>query len=441
MIKEFFMPFDIVVGAQWGDEGKAKIIDFLSRDASHIVRFQGGANAGHTVIVGENKYVFHLVPSGIIHPDKHCVIGSGVVLDPVELFTELDGIEARGIDPAGRLTICGTAHLIMPYHKVLDAFSESGLGEGKIGTTGKGIGPAYMMKASRRGLRCFDIVNGSYPKKIRANVAEANLLLTDLAGDHALEPMEPYFDGKKIDAQAVIKLCDEIRERLSSLVKDGALVIKEAVENGGYVLAEGAQGMGLDINFGTYPFVTSSNPIAGGACTGIGIGPSRVRDVYGIVKAYLTRVGAGPFPTELFDETGAELQKTGGEFGATTGRPRRCGWLDCVFGRYSAWINGLTKLIITKLDVLDELDEIKICYAYDDNGAEIRDFTGNTEKLSGYKPKYKTFEGWKTNTTGIRRYEDLPGEARIFLEYIESELGVPIDIISVGPDREETFRK
>jgi len=435
------MPFDIVVGAQWGDEGKAKIIDFLSRDATHIVRFQGGANAGHTVVLEENKYVFHLVPSGILHPDTHCMVGSGVVLDPAELFSELDAIEKRGIDPAGRLTICGTAHLIMPYHKILDALSESDLGESKIGTTGKGIGPAYMMKASRKGLRCFDIVNGSYPEKIRANVTEANLLLSGLSGGKPLQSMQPYFDGKTINADAIIGLCDSIKERLIPLVKDGAIVIREAIKKGGYLLAEGAQGLGLDINFGTYPFVTSSNPIAGGACTGIGIGPTQVRDVYGILKAYLTRVGAGPFPTELFDEIGQKLQKTGKEFGATTGRPRRCGWLDCVFGRYSAWINGLTKLIITKLDILDDLKEIKVCYAYEDNGTEIRDFTGDTKRIAGFTPKYKTFKGWKTDTSSIRKYEDLPAETKTFLEYIESELGVPINIISVGPGRAATFRK
>ena len=435
------MPFDIVVGAQWGDEGKAKIIDFLSDEASHIVRFQGGANAGHTVIIGEEKYVFHLIPSGILHPDKQCMIGSGVVLDPIELFEEMEAIRARGIDPEGRLTVCGTAHLIMPYHKILDACNEKELGLDKIGTTGKGIGPAYMMKASRKGLRCFDLINNSYPEKIRSNVAEINDRLASRPPE-ALPPVqEPFFNGRQVNAEAVIALCDTIRDRLAPLVKDGTLVIRDAIQRGETVLAEGAQGLGLDINFGTYPFVTSSNPTTGGACTGIGVGPTQVREAYGIVKAYLTRVGSGPFPTELENETGETLRRIGGEFGATTGRPRRCGWLDCVFGRYAAWINGLTKLIITKLDVLDDFDTIKVCYAYEEDGKEVRDFTGDTERLAGFTPKYREFKGWKTATTGIRAYKDLPREAKEYLEYIEAELGVPIGIVSVGPGRDATMWK
>lgn len=434
------MPFDIVVGAQWGDEGKAKIIDFLSRDASHIVRFQGGANAGHTVIIGGEKFVFHLVPSGILHPGKHCLIGSGVVLDPVELFQEIDGVEARGVDTRGRISVCGTVHLILPFHKILDAFSERELGEEKIGTTGKGIGPAYMGKASRRGIRCFDIKNGTYEEKIRALVAETNAALS-LRHAHLPEPMPPWYDGKRVDPAAIIKLCDGIRDRLSPLVTDGALLIRDALKSGGTVIAEGAQGLGLDINFGTYPFVTSSNPTAGGACTGIGIGPGQVREVYGIVKAYLTRVGSGPFPTELEDETGATLRRIGGEFGATTGRPRRCGWLDTVFGRYSAWINGLTHLIITKLDVLDGFDTIKVCHAYEYKGETIKDFTGDTEAVAAYKPVYREFKGWQRSTAGVRSWDELPAEAKTYLEYVEAELGVPIGIISVGPDREATFRR
>lgn len=442
------MPCDIVVGAQWGDEGKAKIIDFLTESATTVARFQGGANAGHTVIIGKEKYVFHLVPSGILHPGKVCLIGSGVVVDPWALFAEIDGIEARGIVTAGRVRICGSAHLILPYHKLLDLVYEEALGERKIGTTGKGIGPAYTMKAARRGIRAYDLVNGGYDESVRLQVREINFMMehfynSGLVSQPEQVPawLEPFAVGGRLDAGRIIAACEELRPRLAPMVCDVALAIRDAIRRGETVLAEGAQGAGLDLNFGTYPFVTSSHPIAGGACVGLGLGPGQVRDVYGIYKAYITRVGSGPFPTELDDVTGERIRRIGAEFGATTGRPRRCGWFDGPFARYAAWINGITKAIITKLDVLDEFDEILFCTGYEKDGRAVEDFSPDLVFLEGVRPVYRSFPGWKKPTAGITAYGALPENARRYIDFLEEYLALPVSHVSVGPDRDETLAR
>lgn len=435
------MPCDIVVGAQWGDEGKAKVIDYLSQDARYIVRFQGGANAGHTVIHQGEKYVFHLVPSGILHEEKICLIGAGVVVDPFELFREIDALEARGIKTAGRILVAGSAHLILPYHKILDACSETQLGRKKIGTTGKGIGPAYTHKAARKGIRCYDIINDEFEAVIRAHVREINCLLGQLYCNEPLPAYAEFYQGNEVDADKVLQACYSIRERLTPMVCDISLVVRDAVRSGEKVLAEGAQGTGLDISFGTYPFVTSSNPIAGGACVGIGIGPRQIRNVYGILKAYTTRVGAGPFPTELTDPIGEKLRELGGEYGATTGRPRRCGWFDGVFARYATWINGFSHLMITKLDVLDHFPVVKFCTGYHLEGKEISDFSVDVRLLEKITPVYKKFPGWEEPTAGVSEYKKLPKNARNYLDFIESFLDVPIMMVSVGPSREETILK
>lgn len=420
------MRVTVLVGSQWGDEGKGKIVDLLSEKFEVVVRYQGGANAGHTVEIGSKKYVLHLIPSGILRDDVVCVIGNGVVIDPVALLDEIALLESHGISVKGRLFISHNAHLIMPYHKLLDSISESG--KVKIGTTGRGIGPCYIDKYARKGIKIIDLL---YPKileeKIRQNLEEKNLLLKNI------------YNVEELDVEKIIAQYLEFDKQIDVYIKDVPAYLNQAIEEGKSVLLEGAQGALLDVDHGTYPFVTSSNPTSGGACTGTGIPPNKVTDVIGIVKAYTTRVGEGPFPTELPDQEGEELRQQGNEFGATTGRPRRCGWFDAFLVRYSALINGITSVAITKLDVLSMFDEIKVCTGYEFEGKLLKSFPTDFQKLSSVKPVYVTLPGWKEDISGCSSYDQLPENAKKYLRYISEAAGITVSIISVGPKRESTF--
>lgn len=422
------MSVKIVVGSQWGDEAKAKIVDFLAVDADYVVRFQGGANAGHTVIVDGNEYIFHLIPAGIMYPGKTCVIGNGVVLDPTALLDEIAGLHERGIDVEGRLFISQKTHLVMPYHKMLDQASERYKGRNSIGTTGRGIGPAYRDKAARVGIRIVDLLDRDvFIEKLRINVAEANDILTKIYG---YEPL------------AVDEIADaffEFDRKIDPYVKDISLLLYDAAKAGKNILFEGAQGALLDIDHGTYPYVTSSNTIAGAACIGTGIGPTLVDEVIGVMKAYTTRVGNGPFPTEFDDEFARTIRDIGGEYGATTGRPRRCGWFDGVIGKYAARINGLSALALTKLDVLDSLPEIKICTGYRFGNRVLENFPVDANVLDSAQPVYETHPGWMTSTRDIRCFDDLPAAARSYLARISEIVDTPIRYVSIGSDRAQTI--
>ena len=423
------MSVRVVLGAQWGDEGKAKIVDYLTADSDIVVRYQGGANAGHTIKAGDLEFIFHLIPAGIVHQDKVCVIGNGVVLDANALFTEIEDLQQRGISIEGRLHISDHAHLVMPYHKRLEQAGEERVGAGAIGTTLRGIGPAYQDKVNRiAGLRVGALLDADkLADKLRAILKEKNEILTRI------------YDQEPMDEAAVIEEAVAMGERLSPFVTDTSVFLNEAIDTGKSVLFEGSQGTLLDIDHGTYPFVTSSNTTAGGACTGAGIGPTRITDVVGVVKAYTTRVGNGPFPTELEDETGQLIRDTGKEYGATTGRPRRCGWLDAVILRMSRRINGLSRLAVTRLDILDVLPELKICTHYDHKGQRVEHFPGDLDVLAECEPVYESLPGWETPTSGIRSYGDLPENARRYLDRLQELADAPIAIVSVGPDREETI--
>lgn len=422
------MPCSVVVGGQWGDEGKAKVVDYLTAQADYVVRYQGGANAGHTVVKDGKKFVFHLIPSGILYPDKVCVIGNGVVLDPFALLGEISKLERMEFDVTDRLIISEAVHLIMPYHQVIDKAREAMNKEKKIGTTGRGIGPCYMDKAARVGIRLIDLFEGSFKTKLRDNIKEKNFLI------------KKYYGAKKLDVNQVYDEYMGIAEQMKKFVGDVAVLLNNALNEKKHVLMEGAQGTGLDVEFGTYPFVTSSYPTAGGACVGTGVGPSRIDSVIGIMKAYITRVGEGPFPTELNDEMGEFLREKGGEFGATTGRPRRCGWFDGVFARYSAMINSFTELVVTKLDILDDLDEIKVCTGYKLDDREISHFPKSLSELQRVKPVYTTVKGWKTDISSVKSYKELPAAAKDYLKFLEEIVGTPISVVSVGQDRNATIR-
>jgi len=418
----------VIIGTQWGDEGKGKIVDLLAEHADIVVRFQGGNNAGHTMVVNGEQFISHLVPSGILQ-GKTCLIGNGVVVDPEVLLGEIDRLGEKGIDVGpDKLKISEKAHVIMPYHKELDAARESSSGDQKIGTTGRGIGPAYEDKAMRKGIRFTDFEDaGGFAEKIERVLEEKNFYL------------EHYFSRKKMDAESIIKTYSEYAKRLAPYIADVAMEIHQAVRKGGHVLFEGAQGTHLDIDHGTYPYVTSSNTVAGNACCGTGVGPKEIGGVIGITKAYTTRVGMGPFPSELFDEDGERLQKTGVEFGATTGRKRRCGWLDTVIVANAMRLNGLTDLAITKLDVLGGFESVKICVGYDCKGKTIDYFPSNINVLSQCAPIYETLPGWSEDISGIRRFEDLPENAIRYLKRIEELTDVPVSMVSVGPGREQTI--
>jgi adenylosuccinate synthase len=423
------MPAVVIVGTQWGDEGKGKIVDLLAPQADLIVRFQGGHNAGHTVVVGQEQFVLHLVPSGILHPGKIGIIGNGIVIDPAALLEEVDGLTARGIDLHGRLFISHRAHLIMPYHKAIDKESEKLKGARKIGTTGRGIGPAYADKMARVGLRVADLLDPDlFRQKLTGSLAEMNYVLGRL------------YSVKGFDLDVVCREYLGYAERLNAYIADTGDVLNDAIAAGRRVLFEGAQGTLLDVDHGTYPFVTSSSATAGGAATGSGVGPTRIDRVMGVAKAYSTRVGEGPFPTELSEEDGGgALRARGQEFGATTGRPRRCGWFDAVVVRYAVRINGLSGLAITKLDVLDECSDIKICTSYECRGNRLSTIPAVAEHYDECRPVYETMPGWKQSTEGITRYEDLPPNAKRYLERLSGLVGCPLDIVSTGSKRDQTI--
>jgi adenylosuccinate synthase len=418
----------VIVGTQWGDEGKGKIVDMLAEYADYVIRFQGGNNAGHTMVVDGEQFISHLVPSGILQ-GKVCLIGNGLVVDPEVLLEEIDYLSDRGIDVSpDKLKISEKAHLIMPYHKHLDVAREAAKETRMIGTTGRGIGPCYEDKASRQGLRMSDLLNPTkFEEKVRLNVEEKNFLLTR------------FLSADPVDADDIIKRFSVYRERIASYITDVSVFVNAGIRAGRQILFEGAQGTHLDIDHGTYPYVTSSNTISGNACCGAGVGPGQISGVTGIVKAYTTRVGEGPFPTELFDEVGDQIQKNGAEFGATTGRKRRCGWLDMVLLRNAARLNGLTGTVITKLDVLSGLDPLKICIQYLYNDSEVVDFPADLDVLAECRPVYITLPGWHEDISGVRSFEDLPENTKNYLRRIEELMETPIEMISVGPGREETI--
>jgi adenylosuccinate synthase len=420
------MKLDILLGLQWGDEGKGKVVDVLTPHYDIIARFQGGPNAGHTLEFNGLKHVLHTIPSGIFHPDKINIIGNGVVIDPVIFQKEIDALEKIGFDPKKNLIISKKAHLILPTHKWIDAMLEEGKGKQKIGSTLKGIGPAYTDKAARSGFRICDILSSEFTKKFK----EIYVKHADLLIKNSFKPKE---DISTVFTEWINSLQTILRFRLI----DSEYVISDYLKEGKKVLAEGAQGTLLDIDFGSYPFVTSSNTVAAGACTGLGVAPNQTGRVIGIVKAYCTRVGSGPFPTELFDETGEQLRKQGHEFGSTTGRARRCGWLDLVALKYSIMINGVTEIVLTKADVMDNFDTIKICTKYKIGKETTTRFPTEIDKK--IKPVYEEFKGWKQNVSAITNYEDLPQPLKDYIAFIEKETGIPICIVSIGPNRNQTI--
>jgi adenylosuccinate synthase len=419
----------VVVGAQWGDEGKGKIVDVLGGEVAIIARYQGGANAGHTVHVGRDEFILHQIPSGILHPGKRCLLGNGVVLDVEQFFEELDALAARGINVQGRVGVSGRAHLLLEYHKRLDQASEARRGSGKIGTTGRGIGPAYEDKVARHGVRVGDLLNTERAReRMIAAAQRANGRLEAIGG----EAMDPH----KVAEQALA-----LGERLIPFIAETGKEIVNALKQQQRVLLEGAQGALLDVDHGTYPYVTSSTTTAGGAATGVGIGPTYIDTVLGVVKAYTTRVGSGPLPTELDETLGNKLRELGGEYGATTGRPRRCGWFDAVVVRYSARVNGLTGLAVTKLDVLDTFEEIRIGTGYDIEGQCFNSvFPYDLSTLDRATPQYETMPGWRADTSSARSITDLPKNARAYLDRIEELTEVPIAFVSVGTRRDQIIQ-
>lgn len=419
----------VLVGAQWGDEGKGKVIDFLTEEADTVVRFQGGSNAGHTVVVGDRKYVLHLVPSGILHEGRHCVIGNGVVMDPFDLMKELEQVESWGFTLKGRFHISERAHMVMQWHRALDRAEEAARAEGaKIGTTGRGIGPAYAAKVGRFGMRVGDLLKPDFANLVRMQVAEANRALAAMG---ALE----------IDAEEMVRLYAPVAHSLVPYVTDTVQFLHEKLENGAPILFEGAQATMLDIDFGTYPFVTSSNPTSGGACVGSGIPPRAIDRVIGVMKLYTTRVGEGPFPTELLDADGETLRNRGGEFGATTGRPRRCGWFDAVIGRYAQRVNGIDYWALTKLDVLDTFPVVKICTGYRrEDGFVYTTFPADLDALARCEPVYEELPGWQCETSHVTNYDDLPANAKKYVSRILELVGGKLGVLSVGPARETTLR-
>lgn len=420
------MSATIVIGSQWGDEGKGKIVDYLASKADLVARFQGGANAGHTVVVEGEQFILHQIPSGIIYPDPVCVIGNGVVIDPVGFAEEKSEIEKRGISTEGRIKISGKAHLLLKYHKILDQQREIARGNKKIGTTGRGIGPAYEDKICRNGIRVMDYADVDNLKaRIAENTASKNLYLKALGSEVVL------------DAAEIIAETLQYRDLFLGMMEDVSLLLSRSEKSGKMLLLEGAQGSLLDIDHGTYPYVTSSNTSIGGAMAGLGIGPQVLETILGVVKAYTTRVGNGPMPTELLDAEGENLRALGHEFGATTGRPRRCGWFDAVVVRYSKRINGLTHLAVTKLDVLDSLKEIKICTSYKYKGEVLDEFPSDLNVLEHCEPIYETMPGWQSDTGGIRKKADLPGNARKYLDRLGELLDCPTRLISVGVSRDQ----
>jgi len=414
----------VIVGAQWGDEGKGKIVDLLTQYADLVVRFQGGNNAGHTIVLKGEKFVVHLIPSGILYEDKKCIIGNGVVLDPAVLIEEIDEIKKRGyFKDDSQLMISEATHLILPYHRRIDIAREKIF---KIGTTGRGIGPAYEDKVVRCGIRVVDLINEKiFREKLEANLIQKNVYLTQVLKEKGFEFSE-IFDEYL-----------QYKNRLEKYVKNTSLILYEEIEKGKHVLFEGAQGALLDLDHGTYPYVTASNTVAGNACAGSGIGPTMINSVIGIAKAYTTRVGEGPFPTELQDELGEKIRQKGGEYGATTGRPRRCGWFDAVVVNHSIRVNGIREIVITKLDVLNDFDTIKICVGYRVDGKVFYHVPSNFEILKNSEPVYEEMRGWKTEIKGVRNFKDLPRNAKLYIRRIQELINTKITMISVGSERDE----
>lgn len=420
----------IVLGAQWGDEGKGKMTDYLAEEADVVVRFQGGNNAGHTVEVGDKQYKLHLIPSGILYDEKVNVIGNGVVVDPKALFEEISYLEGEGVKvTSDKLIISDRAHLIMPYHRVLDKLKEQARGKNDIGTTGKGIGPCYTDKIERSGIRVCDLMHEEvFEEKLRENLAIKNAIITKV------------YNGEALDVEAILKEYKEYADKIRPFVRETSVEVYNAIKANKNVLFEGAQGMLLDIDYGTYPYVTSSNTTAGGVCNGIGVGPTLIDSAVGIAKAYTTRVGKGPFPTELLDETGEWIREKGHEYGVTTGRSRRCGWLDLVILKTTTRVCGLTSLAVTKIDTLAGLDKIKVCTGYKFDGQEIDYFPASLEDLAKCEPVYEEFEGWGTEVADARSYEELPDNAKKYLKKIEEFTGTKIAYVSVGPKRDQTIK-
>ncbi len=417
----------VIVGAQWGDEGKGKFIDYLAKQADIVVRGQGGNNAGHTVVVGDQKYALHLIPSGILYDNTANVLGNGIVFDPSGFFKEYDALAAKGV-AVEQIKISNRAHIVFPYHREMDALAEDAKGVNKIGTTKKGIGPCYMDKVERTGLRIGDMLNrAKFAEKLRVQVERKNQIAQSLYG------VTPF------DYEAIYKEYSNYAERLKPLVCDTVAYLNDAYEDGQNILLEGAQGTLLDIDLGTYPFVTSSHPVSGGFTVGTGLAPNRLDSILGITKAYTTRVGAGPFVTEQDNAIGDRIRKQGNEFGVTTGRPRRCGWLDLVIVRHAVRVNGLTAIALSLLDVLSGFEELKICRAYQLNGQETIDFPADLDDLAACQPVYEVFEGWQEDITGCTDYEQLPDNAKRYINFIEDFLGVPVAFISVGAKRSQTI--
>ncbi len=426
LMEAFFMSGTVVVGTQWGDEGKGKITDFLAEEAKVIARFSGGNNAGHTIQFGGETYKLHLVPSGIFADDKIALIGNGVVIDPLSLLKELDGLEARGIN-IDNLRISNRANVVLPYHLAQDELEEEARGDNKIGTTKRGIGPCYADKIQRIGIRMADLVNDEvFKKRLKENVEYKNSYLKSM------------FDHDGFDYEEIYNTYKEAADRLRPYVCDTAKILDDAFQANERVLFEGAQGVMLDIDHGTYPFVTSSNPVAGNVTVGCGVGPTFIEHIVGVCKSYTSRVGDGPFPTELFDEDGHHIREVGREYGTTTGRPRRVGWFDSVVVRHSRRVSGITDLSLNSIDVLSGLDTVKICVAYEIDGKEITEYPATLDELEKAKPIYKEYPGWKEDITGVRKLEDLPENALNYLKEIERLCGVKVSIFSVGPDREQT---
>jgi len=422
------MPAIVLIGAQWGDEGKGKATDLLGDRVDYVVRYQGGNNAGHTVVIDDESYALHILPSGVLSPDVTPVIGNGVVIDPGVLFDEIEGLQRRGVS-CERLLISASAHLIMPHHRALDKVTERFLGNAKIGTTGRGIGPTYGDKVARMGIRVQDLFDpGILSQKLDLVLREKNQLLTKV------------YNRRGIDAKKTAEQYIAFGERLRPYVADTGLVLGKALDNGEVVLLEGAQATMLDVDHGTYPFVTSSSPTAGGACVGAGIGPTRITKVIGIVKAYTTRVGAGPFPTELLDEQGENLRKTGCEYGTTTGRPRRTGWFDAVIARYATRVNGVTDFFVTKLDVLSGLDKVPICVAYEVDGKRYDEIPMTQTEFHHAKPVYEYLDGWWEDISKCRSFDDLPANAQNYIKTIEDISGAPVAGVGVGPRRDQTLQ-
>jgi len=418
----------VVVGAQWGDEGKGKVIDVLAADADVIIRYQGGNNAGHTVIVDHDEFVFHLIPSGLLHPGKIGLIGNGVVIDPEALLDELARLRARGIEVEHALKISDQAHLIFPYHKRLDVAEEAAR-TGRIGTTGRGIGPCYVDKVARCGIRVADLYDEEvFATKLRQNVEEKNRLLQTL------------YREPPVEFQMLFEQYRRFATVLAPFVVNGARFLHEAIQHNKRLLFEGAQGTLLDLDHGTYPYVTSSNATAGGACTGAGVPPTCIDRIIGVVKAYTTRVGEGPFPTEFPSTLMEQIRTKGKEFGATTGRPRRCGWFDAVIARHAVWVNGCDAIVVTKLDVLDEMPTIQLCVGYRDGTKQLDEFPSDMAMLSRCEPIYEQHQGWQCDTGEVERFEDLPKAAQTYLKRLETLLGVPICLISIGSKREQAFK-